>query len=60
MTQKDYLSSLRELRRALHRKPEIAGEESATAVRIKEFLHPYAVRLHPEVGGHYDEECEYD
>ena len=53
MTQKDYLSSLRELRRALHRKPEIAGEESATAVRIKEFLHPYGPdRIVENIGGY--------
>jgi amidohydrolase len=41
------------LRRDLHQHPELSGEEEATALRIKEFLQPYAPdRLIEKIGGH--------
>ena len=53
MDEDKILMELLELRRTLHRNPEVAGEESGTAARIREFLLPFRPdRIIENIGGH--------
>ena len=52
MTTDNNIEKIRKLRRALHREPELSGQEKMTAARIKDFVlrhHPAEIRSH--IGG---------
>lgn len=52
MAQADVSDQLIQLRRSLHREPELSGQESATASRIKEFIDLYnPTRILTNLGG---------